>query len=1073
VTVAELDVILSARTESLDRGLKQGEASVKAFARTAEGETGKAARSVEQNLERISKRMGDIGKRMTLTMTTSIAGAMAGAVKSFADFDKAMTESTAIMGNVSETMRRDMVSAAREVATETTYSAKQAAEAYYFLASAGKSAEQSIALLPKVAAFAQAGAFDLARATDLLTDAQSALGLSSKNTAVDMANMARVGDVLVKANTLANASVAQFSEAITNKAGAALRLLNKDLEEGAAVLSVFADQGLKGEAAGETLALVLRDLQRASLENEKIWKQMNVQVYDATGKMRNMADIVQQLETVLIPMSDAQRRAAMSMMGFQDRSLSNIQALLGASDAIRTYEAALREAAGTTDEVANNQLKSFAAQWELMKSQVQDLAITIGEDLAPIVAGIAERVRDATRALQGMSPEVRRMAMVTAGLVAATGPLLIAMSALINSIRTIIMLKGAYVAAAMAKAAANGAITTSAAAATVAMMRLHAATLGLIALAAVPIIITVKAVFDFSNAAAAAEKAAKDAASFSFSPEEYVKQQRGRGDTRSRAELYEAFKRTRHYEPFMRSGPEGHLRDNRVADAERRASADRAAEAAKARMAAGVGGITLPSSGGGSKAPKLSEAERAARDEIAAYREQIGDLNMALKLRGDLTEASILRYKVENGLVGAGAAALAKQTLALTEQRDKMLAAKEAAERVTAAYEGLQKQLTAGGMEGRDAIAFQAFGKAFDALTDPKNREVIDALYRQAKDKEAAETSKQLAGTLEGMAESLRYQLALKKAMTQEDRAQLDLAALRARSGDLDPAKVDGILSAARAIDADDRRDAALKKWGDFWARVMQTAKEVRARLDLEAAAARDRFDQTIQALDDRLDLLTGRTTEAKLRFREMVAEFGGGPEGEDRAQEWLDRVLQIEKIETWRREMDDLHRSLEDGFLRLFDRIWEGGFRNLFGNIIGGFRQMMADMAREWLASQFRRAIQGIIGRVVGAAVGGNPGGGGEAVALVQRDSGMLSTGGPALSHRPYIVGENGPELFVPNTSGRVTNAPRTAAMAGGGGGVVIHVHGVQDAESFRRSRDQIAAEMGAAIGRANRRNR
>ena len=54
-------------------------------------------------------------------------------------------------------------------------SAKQAAEAYFYLASAGKTAAQSVALMPTVAKFATAGNFELALATDLLTDAQSAL----------------------------------------------------------------------------------------------------------------------------------------------------------------------------------------------------------------------------------------------------------------------------------------------------------------------------------------------------------------------------------------------------------------------------------------------------------------------------------------------------------------------------------------------------------------------------------------------------------------------------------------------------------------------------------------------------------------------------------------------------------------------------------------------------------------------------------------------------------------------------------------------------------------------------------
>lgn len=314
----------------------------------------------------------------------ALAGAgIASAITSFSAFDAKMTESVAIMGNVSETLRGDMSDAAREVGRTTTFTAGQAAESFFFLASAGLDAAESIDALPKVAAFAQAGMFDMATATDLLTDAQSALGLAVDDTGENLENMTRVSDVLVKANVLANASVRQFSEALTNKAAASLRLLNKDVEEGVAVLAAYADQGTKGATAGEQLSIVLRDLQTAALNNKAAFDAYDVSVFDSSGSVRNMADIIADLEGALGGLSDEQVRTTLTTMGFQDRSISALTALVGTSDAIRGYEADLRNAGGTTDEIANNQLESLSAQFDLLKSRVSDAAIGVGEDLAP------------------------------------------------------------------------------------------------------------------------------------------------------------------------------------------------------------------------------------------------------------------------------------------------------------------------------------------------------------------------------------------------------------------------------------------------------------------------------------------------------------------------------------------------------------------------------------------------------------------------------------------------------------------------------------------------------------------
>jgi TP901 family phage tail tape measure protein len=107
----------------------------------------------------------------------------------------------------------------------------EAAESFFFLASAGLDAQQSIEALPQVAAFAKAGMFDMATATDLATDAQSALGLTVDDAQQNLVNLTRVTDVFAKANALANTSVEQVANAITTKAGVALRSVNKDLEE--------------------------------------------------------------------------------------------------------------------------------------------------------------------------------------------------------------------------------------------------------------------------------------------------------------------------------------------------------------------------------------------------------------------------------------------------------------------------------------------------------------------------------------------------------------------------------------------------------------------------------------------------------------------------------------------------------------------------------------------------------------------------------------------------------------------------------------------------------------------------
>jgi TP901 family phage tail tape measure protein len=346
-----------------DRGIKEAESSLANFGKVAAGIAAAA---------------------------TAVVGAIAiKSIKEFSEFDAKLNQSIAIMGDVSDAMRNDMADAARQVALETTFAAGEAAEAFFFLASAGLDAEASIAAMPQVAKFAQAGMFDMATATDLATDAQSALGLTSKDATENLENLTRITDVFVRANTLANTSVQQLATAFTTKAGTALKTVGKDVEEGAAALALFADQGVKGELAGTQLTNTIFGLTDRALKVPGAFEKLGISVFDAEGNMRNFADIADDLGGAFVGMTEEQKLAELGALGFSKQARAGVLMLSGQGDKIREYEDALRDAAGFTEEVANKQLLTPTAQFALLRSAMENVALEIGSVLAPALGGMA------------------------------------------------------------------------------------------------------------------------------------------------------------------------------------------------------------------------------------------------------------------------------------------------------------------------------------------------------------------------------------------------------------------------------------------------------------------------------------------------------------------------------------------------------------------------------------------------------------------------------------------------------------------------------------------------------------
>ena len=382
-----------------------------------------------------------LGSRITSGIGLPIALLTKSVVGIGAAFDQAMTESLAIMGRDGQAMRGQMETIAKSIALETKFSAEEAAQAYFFLASSGMNAAESMAALPIAARFAQAGVLDLEKATELLSDAYITLGLRADNPIQNMQNMARVADVLTEANNQAQGTIIEFAQALTNRAGVAMRVFGIDVETGVAALAAFAERGIKGRTAGRQLFIVIRDLQRAVLKKKDAWELLvgPGAVFDmASGKFQNIADIIGVLEDSLEGLSDREKKASLQMLGFQERSLQATLALVGASDRIKELEAHLYSAGGVVQRVSEKQMMSFTNQLGLVQERLKQVGLelfqafqpTIENHVVPAIMFLIEKLKSLAEWIKTLSPRTKEVIVNFLALAAAIGPVIAGIGAL-------------------------------------------------------------------------------------------------------------------------------------------------------------------------------------------------------------------------------------------------------------------------------------------------------------------------------------------------------------------------------------------------------------------------------------------------------------------------------------------------------------------------------------------------------------------------------------------------------------------------------------------------------------------
>lgn len=306
------------------------------------------------------------------------------------EFDKSMSQVAATMGITNAEMENVMVTSgdfqgslrdlAIEMGSKTAFSATQASEALNYMALAGYDAQTSADMLPKVLDLAAAGAMDLARASDMVTDSQTALGLSIDETEVLVDQMAQTAS---KSNT----SVEQLGDAILRVGGTAKGLKGGTTELNTA-LGILADNGTKGAEGGTALRNVLLGIKGAKFE--KTFGALGVSAYDAQGNLRSLEDVFLDMQDAMDGMTQEQRDEIITKT-FNKADLKNVNALLGTSkERWDELTASIEDSEGAAAQMAETQLDNLAGDVTLFQSALEGLQIAISDGLSPALRGFVQ-----------------------------------------------------------------------------------------------------------------------------------------------------------------------------------------------------------------------------------------------------------------------------------------------------------------------------------------------------------------------------------------------------------------------------------------------------------------------------------------------------------------------------------------------------------------------------------------------------------------------------------------------------------------------------------------------------------
>lgn len=374
-----------------------------------------------------------------LPVTAGVTALGTAAVSTAANFESAMSQVQATMGVTKDSMSQvdgqsvntmDTLSElAKKMGSETAFSASECAEALNYLALAGYDTQEMCDTLPTVLNLAAAGSIDLASASDMVTDAMSALGMG-------VSESDKMVDQMAKTASTTNTSVAQLGEGILT-IGATAKSIKGGTAELNTALGILANNGIKGVEGGTHLRNVILSLQNPTDKAAAAMSQLGVDVYDSEGNMRSLNDILGDLNTSMDGMTSQEKSNIINNI-FNKTDLSSVNALLAnTGDTWDDLQQSIANSGGAAQQMADTQLDNLQGQLTILKSALEGLAISFGELLMPAIKQIVGWVQKFVDWLNGMDEGTKKVVVTVALLAAALGPVLIVVGKVISAVGTI------------------------------------------------------------------------------------------------------------------------------------------------------------------------------------------------------------------------------------------------------------------------------------------------------------------------------------------------------------------------------------------------------------------------------------------------------------------------------------------------------------------------------------------------------------------------------------------------------------------------------------------------------------
>lgn len=393
------------------------------------------------------RQFASIGRVITFSFTVPFAMLAGASTKAAADFDANINsmvlnagygannirEAYAKMGQAASSadITREIISArdhfsklAQTMSLNSLYSATEISSAMLDLAKGGLTAIQIEGAKADGTTGALAATLRMAAADGMKLDEAAKIVITTMSMFnINAEQATKVTDVLAAASMATVADISSLAAAL-KYVGSTAASAGVSLEDTVTFIALLQQAGLSGTTAGTSLNQFFAELQRGSSTTGKAndaLRALGVSAYDSSEKLKAPTQLIKELSDATKGMTDQARQQAFDQI-FQIRGI-RVANLVQSAEAFEKLRGEITQS-GVAADMARARMEGSAGALKMLQNSANVAAIVFGKALAPTLGFVAGVVRQVTEWFASLTPQTQQYVAAAMMVVAVGGPLI-------------------------------------------------------------------------------------------------------------------------------------------------------------------------------------------------------------------------------------------------------------------------------------------------------------------------------------------------------------------------------------------------------------------------------------------------------------------------------------------------------------------------------------------------------------------------------------------------------------------------------------------------------------------------